>query len=1001
MTKQNNFLMLTTACIASLLVANADIHCSNHTKSSYDEGNHSISQIPSDHQTQLTGVNGTKREEKGAGGSKPKNLCDQIQQICDKKLLNDEDKLSLEKLKQQYNGNINTLCKIIHSIKYCEPELQLEILKNIDLTSLTYDCIDDVMDLTLCITNLVKLAPDVYNYIMRCISGTSDEHYAVPHILRDFDRLSSFIEGMRDIWIVEAQQRAIDALAFVYTPTNLITTIQELEEIIGHISHTYPTLQRRFIDNLKLADVVRCIGSGVNNLCVNNLGVHNLSSVLSAINELGYKLTTKTIKYINGEEIIEYGLKEGQSELNCCVKNDLENIKKLDHEVYVANLEKFDYNSREVYETLHNFDTNLKQEFIEKLNLADLARQCINNASNIVDTLKVIGVFEKRLQPLLIDKLDLAQITKKHINDFLELSAFLDLLKKLDGELPLTAIEKLKLADLTACCIKGLCNDNNSGTYRTLMRGRGMQGIKSVIEWVATLDKSLQLKAIELLDLADITAKYVGDVSDLQSTIKSIGQCDRTLGPKILDRLNIIELGCKYIYEEGDKQIFIKSVGDTIPDSLKQTKNIINFSDVFARNPEYLKKFLLNTQNHDNQQLLKDIQTLKRTYVAEKYINVYKKSIESFFSCMRDVNAYTQQLIIDELNIAATVSKCIINRGARGMIDFVTGLEYLYTAQQLQLLENLQINKNITFRAKNFLLNIIKLTIPLCEKSRHKILGLPNIEIELNEVRTNCLYYGLPACVKKDCAIVLLQRKMYKRLTPKILVDIMKESPMNMVGRVMRYWTHEKSMERGISNTDKRNIQTKLSQWYDAKSTETTEMYKILRKIPWIYEMDNRYMLNDLSPNNIREIFTAIGSIQSGDTRKEYYRAIVGYLTNEHDHNFITPGFRNFMLQAMHDNDVTLRNLLDMIDGNEIDKKIEKLDLSNCMSLQKFYGIAALAEVYCETDAQRILDEHSTKEGTEFENLDDVILDDVSDDESITPELLKILTKKYNEEIGG
>lgn len=997
MTKQNNFLMLTTACIASLLVANADIHCSNHTKSSYDEDNHSISQIPSDHQTQLTGVNGTKREEKVAGGSEPKNLYDQIQQICKKQQLNDEDELSLEKLKQQYNGNINTLCKIIHIIKQCAPELQLKILANIDLTSLAYDCIDNVYGLIMCITNLVGLAPDAYNYIMHSIGGTSDErfktqHYALPHILRDFDKLSSFIENMRGIFIVEAQQKAIDTLAFVYAPQNLITTIQELEQIIGHISHIYPPLQRRFIDNLKLADVVSsCIGSGVN----------NLSSVLSAINTLGYNLTTKKMTYINGKKIIEYGLKEGQSRLDCGVKIDLQSIQTLGHKVYVKNLDDFDYNSSEVYKTLHNFDTNLKKEFIEKLNLADLADRCIAQEYHIVDTLKVIGAFEKRLQPLLIDKLDLAQITTKHINDFFKLSDFLNQLNKLDGELLLTAIEKLKLADLTACCIECRCNDNDSDTYKTRRQGISrMLGIRSVIEWVATLGQSLQLKAIKLLDLADITAKYIGDVFGLQRTIESIGQCDTTLRHKIFNRLNIIELGCKYIYEKRHKQIFINSVGDTIPDALEQTTNIINFSDAFVRNPEYLKKFLLNTQNHDNQRLLKDIQKLKRTYIVEKYINI-NKSIELFFRCMQDVKADTQQLIIDELNIAATVSK-YINSNARSTIDFVNGLKYLHAAQQLKLLENPQINNNITF-SKKFLLDIIALTIPLCTEARQKILRLPNIEIKigLDRVRNNRLRHGWTACAEKDYAIVLLQRKMYELATPEILVSFMKDSPMNMVGRVMRYWTCENHRDKAANGTDKEETQKTLNQWYSTKSTETTQMHKILSKIQWIYKMDKNYILNDLSPDNIREIFTAIGSIQSEDTRNEYYRAIVGYLTNEHDKHFRTPGFRNFMLQWMHDNGVTLRNLLDMIDEKDIDKKIEKLDLSHCMSWQNFYGITALAEVYCAPDAQNILDEYNTKEGTEFKNLDDVILDDVINDESITQELLKILTEKYNEEIGG
>lgn len=137
--------------------------------------------------------------------------------------------------------------------------------------------------------------------------------------------------------------------------------------------------------------------------------------------------------------------------------------------------------------------------------------------------------------------------------------------------------------------------------------------------------------------------------------------------------------------------------------------------------------------------------------------------------------------------------------------------------------------------------------------------------------------------------------------------------------------------------------------------------------------------------------------IQNRPDAKEYYRKIVGYLIDKKSRNYITPGFRNCMLEMMRDNGVTLSELLGMIDGEDIEQKANKLDLHSCISCSYFGGIAALANTYCRDAVNAIVNEQTDG----IIDIDGIIMDNEDDPTSqIEKGLLTALEDKYKEEKG-
>ena len=327
--------------------------------------------------------------------------------------------------------------------------------------------------------------------------------------------------------------------------------------------------------------------------------------------------------------------------------------------------------------------------------------------------------------------------------------------------------------------------------------------------------------------------------------------------------------------------------------------------------------------------------TLEKLGILDKVKEIVKEpgDIYNVLSCISQLDPDLQLDVIDELKIPGKIEEIVKN--SDDIYNVLSGIAKLEKNSQLEITKAIDNIPDINAKDTDDLktkINIVKRIYP-------KV----SISTPGGEKVTASKY------------IVKLIQNNIEHVTPALLIDLFKGSSVSMIGRVMCDCaaTQEVKKPKDCTEQEIQQIYQNLSEYYDnVEQNADIAKYNFLKQKPWMHAIKG-YELNNLTQNDIRDIFAVIASIEDQNKRNNYYKEIIEYLTcdtiNVHT-RFLTPAFRDCILNNLAENGVTLKFVLDNVSKTKgaktIDDKIEAYDIFHYLVHNYYYGCAALYKYF-------------------------------------------------------
>lgn len=643
-----------------------------------------------------------------------------------------------------------------------------------------------------------------------------------------------------------------------------------------------------------------------------------------------------------------------------------------------------------------NMFQDMRVSVIKSLQLKDVIGKCITNPEDLHDFLETLSNgFSEDAQSEVLGGQGIADVMKSvqpcmNCNDIIKLlhiGAIRDkIIEKLDI-LPFIVTKDLESYEQIYKIIYHLGSLSYETQGKILSALANAQEIQydskysfiSVVEVLQKCNIKLQPQAANILKFSDKMSETILGCNDIVNLVYMTKNIAPELQSHIIQFLKIVEAG-KYL---DDKRNLINLIGD-----IKYFAN----EDLQTQAVEALDiAGNLNKMNFDDIDLYRVMVNMED--IAQQ---IQQKLMEAIWTAGKVSDDMILNVLLSKFEDCNVTDMCVYFGRIANICKLMKDLNQ-DKPQFTQLATDLESISNVLQKASCIMrVNILKSII--------SIFAYTNINVDIQEQQEtileilNILPPNTSVCIdggRNTAKEHIASIRNVDITNLDAFIRLLRGSPMNMVGRVMRYWTYENHEAAKSEHRTKKETQNLLSEWYDVKSIENVyDQYYELRALPWISTFDNEYVLNFWSPDSICGM---LQDIQNRPDAKEYYRKIVGYLIDKKSRNYITPGFRNCMLEMMRDNGVTLSELLGMIDGEDIEQKANKLDLHSCISCSYFGGIAALANTYCRDAVNAIVNEQTDG----IIDIDGIIMDNEDDPTSqIEKGLLTALEDKYKEEKG-